>query len=461
MYRCIPQLQEQRNLIDGSASWWTQGLGHGDSSLALAAGAAAGRYGHVLFPDIVHEPALRLSQKLLSVDGPGYGWADRVFFTDDGSTAMEVAIKMGMRTFQERFGIQPESDVEWIVCAQQDCYHGDTLGVMDVEEPSIFNQNQHPWYQSKGLLLATPTLGFCDGALEISYPSEWGWPEKSVSCATLEEVMNIDKRLTTAEYSNYVDSIRGEWDDFIQRGEMVVASVVLEPILMGAGGMKFVDPLWQRAVMDIAKSRNIPIIFDEVAAGLYRVGVKSCRELLKCDPDIASYAKLLSGGLVPLSATLASKEVFDAFLGDEKSQALLHGHSYTAHPVGCVSSIHALECYEAAVSPVANEKLPLMKFDQERVKALSHLPLVEHSFSLGTVLAVTIRPEKGSGGGYAATSRTLPLIQKLRDEGVFVRPLGNVIYVMVSPITSAEDCIKLCDILHRTIERFGRELQLS
>lgn len=439
-------------------------MGHGDSSLALAAAAAAGRYGHVLFPDIVHEPAIRLSQKLLSTDGPGYGWADRVFFTDDGSTAMEVAIKMGMRTYQERHGMTPESDpgVEWIVCAQQDCYHGDTLGVMDVEEPSIFNQNQHPWYQSKGLLLATPTLGFCEGALEISYPPEWGWPKKSTSCSTLEEVMNIEKRLTTAEYSNYVDSIKKEWDDHVRGRQMVVTTVVLEPILMGAGGMKFVDPLWQRAVMDIAKSKDIPIIFDEVAAGLYRVGVKSCRELLKCDPDIASYAKLLSGGLVPLSATLATSEVFDAFLGDKKSQALLHGHSYTAHPLGCVSSIHALECYEAAVSATVNKtQVPLMKFDLDQVKALSHLPLVDHSFSLGTVLAITIRLEEGKGSGYAATSRSLPLIQKLRDEGVFVRPLGNVIYVMVSPVTSREDCTKLCDILHRTIEKYGRELQLA
>ena len=113
----------------------------------------------------------------------------------------------------------------------------------------------------------------------------------------------------------------------------LIASVVIEPILLGAGGMKFVDPLWQRALMDVARSKSVPVIFDEIAAGLYRLGVASCREILKSDPDIASYAKLLTGGLVPMSVTLASDDVFSTFLGDSKAEALLHGHSYTGNIV--------------------------------------------------------------------------------------------------------------------------------
>src|SRR5687767_9582629 len=135
-------------MFDACASWWTQGVGHGDSSMALAAAAAAGRYGHVIFPNVVHEPAVRLSQILL--EGPGKGWANRVCFIDDGSTAMEVAIKMGMKLYQTRHNIVEAKDIDWTICAQEDCYHGDTLGVMDVAEPSIFNEGQHPWFEPKG-----------------------------------------------------------------------------------------------------------------------------------------------------------------------------------------------------------------------------------------------------------------------------------------------------------------------
>lgn len=233
-----------------------------------------------------------------------------------------------------------------------------------------------------------------------------------------------------------------------------IGSVVIEPLLLGAGGMRFIDPLWQRALMDIAKEKRIPVIFDEVAAGLYRLGVKSCREILKADPDVAAYAKLLTGGLVPMSVTLASEDVFQTFLGDSKGEALLHGHSYTAHPVGCVTSIHALETYHQLYKEQfeEDENAIIQHFDQEDVLRISKLPLVQESMSFGTVLAVTIEPESSEGSGYAAASRSIPVVKKLFAEGVYARPLGNVVYIMVSPLTSKADCSKLCEILAHAIE---------
>jgi dethiobiotin synthetase/adenosylmethionine--8-amino-7-oxononanoate aminotransferase len=173
------------------------------------------------------------------------------------------------------------------------------------------------------------------------------------------------------------------------------------------------------------------------------------------DPDIACYAKLLTGGLIPLSVTLASEEVFNTYMGDEKGQALLHGHSYTAHPIGCVSALHALESYNATLERDHDPKTgPRMSFDVGQAQALSLLPLVEQSFTLGTVLAVTIKPEDGTSG-YGATSQTVPIVQSLRQVGVFARPLGNVIYIMVSPLTSREECTRLTDILYKTIKKMG------
>jgi dethiobiotin synthetase/adenosylmethionine--8-amino-7-oxononanoate aminotransferase len=269
---------ERIPMFDACASWWTQGVGHGESSMALASAAAAGRYGHVIFPDVVHAPAVALSQKLLGPTGPGYEWADRVFFSDDGSTAMEVAIKMGITTYQKRMGEEGNTEVDWVVCGQEGCYHGDTLGVMDVAEPSIFNEGQHPWYEPKGLFLQTPTLGFKEGVLSIDFPDD----DDTYEFDSIEKAMDVDARKFTKLYAHYAELIEMQWLVY-EHSEVnkKIASLVIEPILLGAGGMKFVDPLWQRALIDIAKAKNVPVVFDEVAAGLHRLGVKSCREILK------------------------------------------------------------------------------------------------------------------------------------------------------------------------------------
>jgi dethiobiotin synthetase/adenosylmethionine--8-amino-7-oxononanoate aminotransferase len=278
---------ERIPMFDACASWWTQGVGHGESSMALAAAAAAGRYGHVIFPDVVHAPAVALSQKLVGPTGPGHGWADRVFFSDDGSTAMEVAVKMGIKTYQKRMGEEENEEIDWVVLAQEDCYHGDTLGVMDVAEPSIFNEGQHPWYEPRGLFLQTPTLGFKQGVLSIDFPDD----DDTYEFDSIKKAMDVDARILTNLYAHYAEMIEMQWLVY-EHSEVnkKIASVVIEPIFLGAGGMKFIDPLWQRALMDVAKAHNVPIIFDEVAAGLHRVGVKSCREILKMGKLCTLYA---------------------------------------------------------------------------------------------------------------------------------------------------------------------------
>jgi dethiobiotin synthetase/adenosylmethionine--8-amino-7-oxononanoate aminotransferase len=324
---------------------------------------------------------------------------------------------------------------------------------MDIAEPSIFNEGQHPWYEPKGLFLPTPTLGFHNGDLKVSIPET----NESVSFVSIEEAMDVESRLGTSLYTLYLESIRKQWDAY-ESNAMVskprkIGSVLIEPILVGAGGMKFVDPLWQRALIEITRSKRVPLVFDEVASGLFRVGVSSCREILKADPDIACYAKLLTGGIVPMSVTLASEDVFETFLGNEKSQALLHGHSYTAHAIGCVSALHALDAYDE----VTGKESGSFYFDINKVRELSKLPLVQQSFSLGTVVAITIRPDNDGQIGYAAGSRTDPIVKLLRDKGVFARPLGNVIYIMSSPLTSRESCSELLETLATTIERYGEK----
>jgi dethiobiotin synthetase/adenosylmethionine--8-amino-7-oxononanoate aminotransferase len=448
-------------MFDACASWWTQGVGHGESSMALAAAAAAGRYGHVIFPETVHAPVVSLSQKLIGPDGPGHGWASRVFFTDDGSTAVEVAIKMAHKLYQKRMDMtQKEREKwKWAIVAQEDCYHGDTLGAMNVAEESIFNEGQHPWYESKGFFLSPPTLGFEEGKLTLTIPEGWEPDDEDgvdFSFDTVEQIMDIDARMISRRlYTYYLYIIEVQWMFFEQiHSNTKLGAILIEPILLGAGGMKWVDPLWQRALADVGKKRGIPVVFDEVASGLHRVGVNSCKDVLGVSPDISCYAKLLTGGLLPMSVTLATEETFESFLGDEKSQALLHGHSYTAHPVGCVGALHALDAYKAVVDDDVDLSSPRMSFDIEQAKELSRLPLVERAFALGTVLSVTIKPKDDAGSGYAASSQTIPIVKKLREQGIYARPLGNVVYIMASPLTSKAECARVTSILHKTIEDF-------
>jgi len=270
---------------------------------------------------------------------------------------------------------------------------------MDVAEPSVFNEGQHPWYEPKGLFLAYPTVRYQDVILGLTFPEGESVPSQSFD--SVEDALDADVRLGSELYSAYVEGIQKDWDLYEDEGNRscLIVSVVIEPILSGAGGMKFVDPLWQRALMDVARSKSVLVIFDEIAAELYRLGVASCCEILKSDPDIASYAKLLTGGLVPMSVTLASDNVFCVFLGDSKAEALLHGHSYTAHPVGCISGLHALDTFDKMLA--TRRKLTngdsILYFNTRDFIELSKLPLVQESMCLGTVLAVTIQPNGGGG----------------------------------------------------------------
>lgn len=299
-----------------------------------------------------------------------------------------------------------------------------------------------------------------NGKLSIYFPETFpeseSVPEDVITeFDSIEQAMDVQGRMQPrkliASYRQYIDLLWLYYEH--TNSNTKLGCVVIEPIVMGSGGMKFVDPLWQRALMDIAREKKALVVFDEVFSGIHRLGVMSCREIIHSNPDIACYAKLLTGGLLPMGVTLASGEVFESFLGDEKSQALLHGHSYTANPVGCAAALHALDAYANVLGHGKGTTTgPRNWFDENQVRELSMLPIVEKSFALGTVLAVTIKLEEGGGkSGYAATSRAVPLICKLRDRGVYARPLGNVIYIMVSPFTSTTECARLTEKLHQVL----------
>lgn len=403
--------------FDGSASWWTQALGHAHPELTLAAAGAAGRYGHVMFPQATHQPALELAEKLVH-DGPGKGWASRAFFSDDGSTGMEIALKMALRAYSTRHGesLDVSAKKNLGILGLKGSYHGDTIGAMDACEEGVYTSE---WHKAKGFWFDPPTVSMRNGTVAISLPTSIASAmESPVEAESLSWVYDIPARLNSPLATTYRDYIGDTIRRIKASGGPELAALVLEPLVMGAGGMVFVDPLFQRVMVDVVRGTTdvtgswsgLPVIFDEVFVGLYRIGMQSTGPLLGVNPDISVYAKILTGGLVPMSITLASDSIFQAFLSDKKTDALLHGHSYTAHPIGCAVANKTLDIIDKLVEGESwlnaqsrwtnlnkngKDSTVWSLWDPDFVSTLSRMPMVEELMTLGTVLAVNFKDEDG------------------------------------------------------------------
>jgi dethiobiotin synthetase/adenosylmethionine--8-amino-7-oxononanoate aminotransferase len=501
-------------LFDGSASWWTQGLGHGNPALSLTAAHAAGRYGHVMFANAVHEPALDLSFALLSsLANPRLS---RVFYTDNGSTGMEVAVKMGLRASCARFGWDKQRDkIEVLGLAGS--YHGDTIGVMNCSEPSPFNEKVD-WYKPAGFWFNPPQLKMRDGIWEVTLPkditagiADTPSHEQVFKFNNLTDVFDFNARKEAGHDSQYARIIQTALTHLIKDHSRKFGAFILEPIIMGAGGMIFVDPLFQRTLIQQVRHLNVadgsflpdkppsnqmsadwtglPVIADEVFTGLYRLGRPSSSSFLSANPasgaldvdiapDISVHAKLLTGGLLPLAITTASESIFNTFLSDKKQDALLHGHSYTAHAIGCAVANKSLEELSnmnksgkwdeyknawatpsvstpepssvaasppSSLSPSASQPTCWSFWSPDTLQTLSHSSRVSGIWALGTVLAITLRSDTSTSGYTSNAAVTLQQqLLTIRDEdgaGIHSRVLGEVLYLMTS-LTTREEAMR-------------------
>ncbi|KAF9511685.1 hypothetical protein BS47DRAFT_1383341 [Hydnum rufescens UP504] len=510
--------------FDGSASWWTQSFGHGHPEIGEAAARAAGRYGHVVFPLATHEPALTLVEHLLH-RGPGKGWASKVFLSDNGSTGMEIALKMAIRAAALRYPSikKPVSKVELGVIGLKGSYHGDTIGAMDACEGGVYNSSVE-WHRERGYWFEPPTVGIQHGVAVVSSPSsDWrgaldtsidtdgvSLSDAGMRCEFpgsdgLSSVYDVEGRMGSSLARLYHLHISATLEDLVRKQGRAFGALVIEPILMGAGGMIFVDPLFQRVLVDVVRSRSdlwaealnsappsgfdpttpaptyppphddmwsgLPVIFDEVFSGLYRLGFLTPSQVLRTSPDLLVLAKILTGGLLPLSVTLSSQSIFGAFWGQKKVDAMLHGHSYTAHPVGCAVANKSFELMgelvnkgeewrEARARWGISQDIDVSSqpsstphatgvpqphgvwslWDPQFVKDVSHQPMVEDVMALGTVLAIRLN-DNNAGYQAASSEAFLTLVRTQLEEsqpseefplGLHFRPLGNVAYLMSS-----------------------------
>lgn len=482
-----------RASVDGSASWWTQGLGHGNPRLSLAAAHAAGRYGHVMFAGAVHEPAMALAEALLR--GLANPRLARVFYSDSGSTGAEVAVKMALRATRLRYGWAARDRLR--VLGLRSSYHGDTMGAMDCAEPCSYNAKVE-WYEGKGHWLDYPTVLCSVGQWSVAVDSRL---EEDLGVGkrygSLHEIFDFEVREARGEHRRYEASISGTLARLQRQGHRFGA-LMLEPVVLGAGGMQLVDPLFQRTLVNVVRRSphllgasplqtpstapddwtGLPVVFDEVFTGLYRLGRLSAASFLGVQPDISVHAKLLTGGLVPLCATLASEPIFDVFRSRDKTDALLHGHSYTAHPVGCQVALESLREMQAMEqrgtwdwaraqgwTAGSEQQQPRGRggdvwsaWPRGFVEELSrNTERVAGAWALGSVLAIHLRDAAGAGYGSNAAAGLREALARGRDASaggpwnVHSRVLGNVLYLMASQTTTESTVRQTADLLQQSL----------
>jgi len=367
-----------RPYLDLISSWWVNIHGHAHPAIAKAIYQQALQLEHVIFAGFTHEPAVAVAEQLLSLLPAGF---TKIFYSDNGSTAVEIALKMA---YQYWFN-QGERRHRFL--AFQGGYHGDTFGAMSV------GQSSNCYQPFSNLLFAVDFA---------PYPATWLGDEQSA-----------EKEKEALHWiENYLN----------QYGNKTVA-VIIEPLIQGTSGMRLCRPDFLRALQDLVHQHETLIIYDEVMTGFGRTGATFACEKAKTIPDIICLAKGLTGGFLPLAVPACHEHIYEAFLSEEMDQALTHGHSYTANPLGCAAALASLELLgsEATIQQIAM----IEATHQEMLSQLSSVAGIEKRRHCGTLAAFDLAIQADYGS--SASRNWRELFMKL---GLIIRPLGKTVYLL-------------------------------
>jgi len=367
-------LNDGRRILDGISSWWVTTHGHNHPRLMAAIREQTGRLDQVIFAGFTHQPAEDLATELLRIAPPGLS---HVFYSDSGSTSVEVALKMALGFWRNR------GETRTRIVALEHAYHGDTIGTMAAGARGVFNAAYEP------LLFEVARLPF---------PAD--------PAATLAA---------------------------LEREAPGAAALIVEPLLLGAGGMLMYGPETLRAMKAICERHGTLFIADEVLTGFGRTGTLFACEQAGVAPDLLCLAKGLTGGALPLAATLATPAIFEAHYSTDRRKTFFHSSSYTANPIACAAARENLLLWRE--EPVRERIAALGKMQEERLAPFRADPRFANVRRLGTVAALDL---KVSDPGYLADAGPR-LMAHFLAAGVLLRPLGNTIYVLPPYcITAAE-----------------------
>ncbi len=376
--------------IDAISSWWVNLHGHSHPYIAQKVSEQLSTLEHCIFAGFTHEPAVLLAERLLSILPGGM---KKIFYSDNGSTAVEVAIKMVLQYWRNK-QVKKQK-----LIALENAYHGDTFGAMSVSGRSIF------------------TEAFTEYLFEVEFiPFQQKGNEKG-SVKSLEAALKGND----------------------------VAALIVEPLVQGAAGMQMYDPAVLEQYFQLCKKYDTLIIADEVMTGFGRTGTLFACEQVSTKPDIICLSKGLTGGTMPMGVTATTQDIFDAFYDDDKMKMLYHGHSFTANPVACAASLASLDLLLSDNS-----------VEQRKVIASAHVKfgdsikgdnMIADVRQAGTILAIEL---KTATSGYHQSLRDI-VYKFFISKGIIMRPLGNIIYVFPPYCITTDELNTIYDAIRQLL----------
>jgi len=382
--------EQGKRYIDGIASWWVNIHGHCHPYLTKKISEQLQTLEHALFSGFTHEPAVQLAERLLKRLPVNQS---KIFYSDNGSTAVEVALKMAFQFWSN------QSISKTKVIAFENGYHGDTFGGMSVGARNAFNQP------------------FSKLLFDVIYIPVPVWGQEQIAINALKTALQQDD----------------------------IASFIFEPLLQGAGGMVMYSATALDELIKLCRAKKVITIADEVMTGFGRTGKFFACDYLEQKPDIICMSKGITGGVMPLGATACAQFIYDAFLSDDKMKTFFHGHSYTANPTACSAALASMDLFD---KPEAFENIKRIEQHHDFfLKKIKHHKALVEVRQLGTIIAFEIKTNEHT---HYLNSLAETISEFFISRGIILRPLGNVLYILPPYCISNDDL----EYIYGAIEEF-------
>tara|TARA_Y100001933_G_scaffold70045_1_gene71238 strand:+ start:11947 stop:13239 length:1293 start_codon:yes stop_codon:yes gene_type:complete len=381
-----------KEYIDGIASWYTAMYGHCNEHIIERVGRQMQQLDQVVFSGFTHPPAIELSEALVNILPDNQ---QKLFFSDNGSTAVEVGIKMAL---QYHFNKGHKKNV---LLAFEDGFHGDTFGAMSVSGLSVYNGPFENFF------------------LEV-------------------ERIPVPNGTNTGEIQKTLENLLKEKE---------AAAFVYEPLVQGAAAMKMHDAKGLDTILALLKKHEVLLVADEVMTGFGKTGTHFASDQVETKPDIICLSKALTAGLVPMGLTTCTEEVYGAFLSDDIAKGFFHGHTYSANPLACTAALAGIELLQS--EEIQKNIANIMQWHQKFADEMRPHPKVKNVRHLGVIFALDLNVETQRYGNLRNK-----LFKHFMKEGVFLRPLGNTIYILPPYIISREQMEKIYASIRSAIALF-------
>jgi adenosylmethionine-8-amino-7-oxononanoate aminotransferase len=389
--------------IDGISSWWVNIHGHGNKFIAKKIFEQAKKLQQVIFAGFTHEPAIELAEKLLKILPGNFS---KIFYSDDGSTATEVAIKMSLQYWTNKGELTRNK-----VLALHHSYHGDTFGAMSISERGTF------------------TMAFRDKLFEVIF----------IDTPNEENQQHLKEE---------IEKYRNE-----------IACFIYEPLLQGAGGMRMYNPEHLNSLLSLLKKEKIICIADEVLTGFYRTGKFFAGEYVSEKADIICLSKGLTGGTMALGVTACTKEIYDAFVMDDKAKTFFHGHSFTANPLACTAALASLELLkQKKTSKKIDHVILYHKTFLKRLEKFEKKNEIKNLRQLGTIFAFEVNTNEKDD---YLQNIGIQFTKFCLENGVYLRALGNTIYVMPPYCITKKELKKVYGVIEVFLETINKKAALK